>query len=81
MKMKSESEVAQSCVQLFTTPWTVAHQAPPTMGFARQEYWSGVPAQPGKPLNLNNNYQLIQTRWHAQGTMAVKNTWLGPVFS
>uniref|UniRef100_A0A8C6FVV1 Olfactory receptor family 5 n=1 Tax=Moschus moschiferus TaxID=68415 RepID=A0A8C6FVV1_MOSMO len=28
-----------SCVQLFATPWTVAHQAPPSMGFSRQEYW------------------------------------------
>ena len=26
-----------------STPWTVAHQAPPSMGFSRQEYWSGVP--------------------------------------
>ena len=32
-----------SCVRLFTTPWTAAHQAPPPMGFSRQEYWSGVP--------------------------------------
>ena len=32
-----------SCVQLLATPWTVAHQAPPSMGFSRQEYWSGVP--------------------------------------
>ena len=31
-----------SRVQLFTTPWTAAHQAPPSMGFSRQEYWSGV---------------------------------------
>ena len=30
-------------VQLFTTPWTAAYQAPPPMGFSRQEYWSGVP--------------------------------------
>ena len=29
--------------RLFATPWTVAHQAPPSMGFSRQEYWSGVP--------------------------------------
>ena len=28
---------------LFTTPWTAAYQAPPSMGFSRQEYWSGVP--------------------------------------
>ena len=32
-----------SCVQLFVTPWTVAHQAPLSMGFSRQEYWSGLP--------------------------------------
>ena len=33
-----------SCVRLFTTPWTAAYQAPLTMGFARQEYWRGVPS-------------------------------------
>ena len=32
-----------SCVRLFVTPWTVAHQAPPSMEFSRQEYWSGLP--------------------------------------
>ena len=32
-----------SCVQLFVTPWTVAHQAPLSMGFSRQEYWNGLP--------------------------------------
>ena len=42
MKVKSESEVTQSCPTL-ATPWTAAHQAPPSMGFSRQEYWSGVP--------------------------------------
>ena len=31
-----------SHVQLFATPWTVAYQASPSMGFFRQEYWSGV---------------------------------------
>ena len=30
-------------VQLFAAPWTVAHQAPLSMGFSRQEYWSGLP--------------------------------------
>ena len=39
MKVKSLSRV-----RLFTTPWTAAHQAPPSMGFSRQEYWSGVPS-------------------------------------
>ena len=32
-----------SHVRLFVTPWTAAHQAPPSMGFFRQEYWNGVP--------------------------------------
>ena len=32
-----------SPVRLLATPWTAAHQAPPSVGFARQEYWSGVP--------------------------------------
>ena len=32
-----------SCVQLLATPWTTAHQAPPSMGFSRQEYWNGLP--------------------------------------
>ena len=32
-----------SCVQLLATSWTAAHQAPLSMGFSRQEYWSGVP--------------------------------------
>ena len=31
-----------SCVRLFVTPWTVAYQASPSMGFSGQEYWSGV---------------------------------------
>ena len=96
MKVKSESEVAQSCptlndpmdcsppgssihgifqarvlewvaiafsgkvkvkslsrVLLPATPWTAAHEAPPSMGFSRQEYWSGVPSpalSPSTPL-------------------------------
>ena len=32
-----------SRVRLFVTPWTVTYQAPPSMGFSRQEYWSGLP--------------------------------------
>ena len=31
-----------SCAQLFATPWTIARQAPLSMGFSRQEYWSGL---------------------------------------
>ena len=34
---------ALSRVQLLATPWSAAYQPPPSMGFSRQEYWSGVP--------------------------------------
>ena len=39
-----------SCVQLFVTPWTVAHQAPLSMEFSRQEYWGGLPFPPPRDL-------------------------------
>ena len=39
-----------SHVRLFATPWTVAHQAPLTIGFSRQEYWSGFPCPPPEYL-------------------------------
>ena len=52
-----------SCVWLCATPWTAAYQAPPSMGFSRQEYWSGVPLpSPGKPLgNLKMGKRSEQT--------------------
>ena len=47
-----------SCVRLSVAPWTAALQAPPSMGFFRQEYWSGVPLPSPKerlaPLNFNS---------------------------
>ena len=46
----SVSVCTQSC--LFATPWTVARQAPLSMGFSRQEYWSGLPFPP--PGDLPN---------------------------
>ena len=39
-----------SPVRLFVTPWTVAHHAPLSMGFSRQEYWSGLPCPPPEDL-------------------------------
>ena len=41
-----------SHVQLFVTPWTTAHKAPLSMGFSKQEYWSGFPCPP--PPDLPN---------------------------
>ena len=49
-KMKVKS---LSCVQLLAAPWTAAYQAPPSMGFAKQKYWSGLPLSSPS----------IRTRW------------------
>ena len=43
----------QTFVQPFETPWTVAYQDPPSMGFSRQEYWSGLPFS--SPRGLPNS--------------------------
>ena len=51
VKVKSLSRV-----WLLTTPWTAAHQAPPSMGFSRQEYWSGVPLP---SLYITSTYLLL----------------------
>ena len=61
MKVKSESEVGQSCPTL-RTPWTAAYQAPPPMGFSRQEYWSGVllPSPKGTQLIIGRGRVQIQ---------------------
>ena len=45
MKVKSLSHV-----RLLATPWTAAYQAPPSMGFSREEYWSGLPFSPPEDL-------------------------------
>ena len=50
MKVKSLSRV-----RLLVTPWTAAYQAPPSMGFSRQEYWSGVPLH---EVVLKENYKI-----------------------
>ena len=61
-EVKSSEVKSLSRVRLFATPWTVAHQAPPSMGFSRQEYWGGLPfpspgdlpnpgIEPGSPVS------------------------------
>ena len=58
VKVKSLSHV-----QFFATPWTAAHQAPPSMGFSRQEYWSGLPL-PSPFLPLGWYYLLAWGYWY-----------------
>ena len=59
VKVKSLSRV-----QLLATPWTAAYQAPPSMGFSRQEYWSGVPLpspERGVMGSQNHIYEFVST--------------------
>ena len=56
VKVKSLSRV-----RLLATPWTVAYQAPPSIGFSRQEYWSGVPLP--SPANIVEIHPII-TKWY-----------------
>ena len=56
-KVKERKKVKSlSRVRLFATPWTIAYYAPPSMGFSRQEYWSGVPLP--SPRNTWSNRQI-----------------------
>ena len=48
-----------SPIRLFATPWTAAHQAPPSVGFSRQEYWSGVPLP--SPVYLMTPNQITES--------------------
>ena len=67
---ESESEVAKSCLTL-RPPWTVAYQAPPSMGFSRQRYWSGLPfpspeifPTQGSNLGLPHSRQMLYCLSH-----------------
>ena len=68
VKVKSLSRV-----WLFATPWSAAYQAPPSMGFSRQEYWSGVPLPSPVPKKGNakecSNYHTIALFSHASKVM------------
>ena len=60
-----------SCVRLFAAPWTVARQAPPSMEFSRQEYWSGLPLpSPGDPPNPGIEHGISQARILEWGTIS-----------
>ena len=63
-----------SHVRLVATPWTAADQAPPSMGFSRQEYWSGLP---NTLENLVKIHSLLwsQTWWIIYSSCGVRNLW------
>ena len=65
-----------SGVQLFATPWTVAHQAPLSMGFSRQEYWSGLLCPPPGDLpNLGIKPKFPMSPASAGGFFTTGATW------
>ena len=68
--------VAKSYLTL-VTPWTVAHQAPLSLGFSRQEYWSGLP----RPLSgdlLNPGTKLASLMWLRLGASTAEGRGLNP---
>ena len=79
MKVKSEREVAQplSCVRLLA--WTAAYQAPPSMGFSRQKYWSRVPLpSPNKPVSSSELlccYFIVLLHWKTHCYTGARLNW------
>ena len=68
-----------SRVQLFETPWTVAHQAPLSMGFSKQEYWSGLPCPPPGDLpNPGTEPESLTSPALAGGFFTTNATWEAP---
>ena len=78
VKVKSLSRV-----WLFVTPWTAAYQAPPPMGFSRQEYWSGVPLPSLPHATQFSSVQLLSCVWlfvilwtaAHQASLSITNSW------
>ena len=70
VKVKSLSRV-----QLFATPWTAAYQAPSSMGFSRQEYWSGLPLP--SLCSVTKSVQLFVSPWTAthQASLSFTISW------
>ena len=62
-----------SRVQLFATPWTAAYQAPPPMGFSRQEYWSRVPSP--SPQNISRYYKITPSSLDTIQSHQTENHW------
>ena len=68
-----------TCVWLFATLWTVAHQAPLSMGFSKQEYWSGLPCSPPEYLSDSGiKPAALTSRSLAGGFFTTSATWEAP---
>ena len=67
IRVQFSSVQSLSHVQLLVIPWIAAYQAPPSMGFARQEYWSGVPLPSPVGLHRTIQLELLQHYWLGHG--------------
>ena len=68
-----------SCVWLFATAWTIACQVPLSMGFSRQEYWSGLPfPSPGDLPNPGIELTFLMFPASAVGFFTISTTWEAP---
>ena len=67
-------------VQLFVTRWTVANQAPLSMGFSRQEYWSGLPCPPPGDLPDPGIEPVFLSPALAGGFFTTSATWEAQIF-
>ena len=74
VKVKSLSHV-----QLFATPWTAAYQAPPSMGFSRGEYWSGVPLPSPQRLATYSVSVVTSISESKQGAGCKFHNWNPPI--
>ena len=61
-----------SRVRPSATPWTAAYQAPPSMGFSRQEYWSGVPL-PSPTRHRGNIFTLMWVSWRSSISLIINS--------
>ena len=77
MKVKVKS---LSRVRLFVTPWSVAYQAPPSMGFSRQEYWSALPLPSPSSIALRIKSKLLTAHQalHGIGLPTLSSLYLTP---
>ena len=75
VKVKSLSRV-----RLFTTPWTATFQAPPSMGFSRQEYWSGLPLPSPNP-NWDKLKIAKRWKWNCPGWRGEEEIQFGGIHS
>ena len=67
-------------IRLFVTLWTIAHQAPPSMGFSRREYWSGLPrAPPGDLSDPGTECKSLRSPALAGKFFITSATWKAPL--